>query len=117
MQILRDEMYFRVLRALERSSNVTQRELANETNISLGGINYCLKALSEKGWIKIRNFQKSKNRISYVYKLTPLGIAEKLTLTQTFLAKKLAEYEALRLEIEELNSEIEERAILGKLEG
>jgi EPS-associated MarR family transcriptional regulator len=85
---------------------VTQRELANETNISLGGINYCLKALSEKGWIKIRNFQKSKNRISYVYKLTPLGIAEKLTLTQTFLAKKLAEYESLQAEIEALKQEV-----------
>ena len=99
-------MYFRVLRALERSSHVTQRELANETNISLGGINYCLKALSEKGWIKIRNFQKSNNRISYVYKLTPLGIAEKLTLTQTFLAKKLAEYESLQAEIEALKQEV-----------
>ncbi len=99
-------MYFRVLRALERSSHVTQRELANETNISLGGINYCLKALSEKGWIKIRNFQKSKNRISYVYKLTPLGIAEKLTLTQKFLAKKLAEYESLQAEIEALKQEV-----------
>ena len=99
-------MYFRVLRALEKSSHVTQRELANETNISLGGINYCLKALSEKGWIKIRNFQKSKNRISYVYKLTPLGIAEKLTLTQTFLAKKLAEYESLQAEIEALKQEV-----------
>lgn len=99
-------MYFRVLRALERSSHVTQRELANETNISLGGINYCLKALSEKGWIKIRNFQKSENRISYVYKLTPLGIAEKLTLTQTFLAKKLAEYESLQAEIEALKQEV-----------
>lgn len=99
-------MYFRVLRALGRSSHVTQRELANETNISLGGINYCLKALSEKGWIKIRNFQKSKNRISYVYKLTPLGIAEKLTLTQTFLAKKLAEYESLQAEIEALKQEV-----------
>ncbi len=106
MQTLRDEMYFRVLRALERSSHVTQRELANETNISLGGINYCLKALSEKGWIKIRNFQKSKNRISYVYKLTPLGIAEKLTLTQKFLAKKLAEYESLQAEIEALKQEV-----------
>lgn len=106
MQTLRDEMYFRVLRALEKSSHVTQRELANETNISLGGINYCLKALSEKGWIKIRNFQKSKNRISYVYKLTPLGIAEKLTLTKTFLAKKLAEYESLQAEIEALKQEV-----------
>jgi len=85
---------------------MTQRELANETNISLGGINYCLKALSEKGWIKIRNFQKSKNRMSYVYKLTPLGIAEKLTLTQTFLAKKLAEYESLQAEIEALKQEV-----------
>ena len=85
---------------------MTQRELANETNISLGGINYCLKALSEKGWIKIRNFQNSKNRISYVYKLTPLGIAEKLTLTQTFLAKKLAEYESLQAEIDALKQEV-----------
>jgi len=107
MQTLRrDETYFRVLRALERSSHMTQRELANETNISLGGINYCLKALSEKGWIKIRNFQNSKNRISYVYKLTPLGIAEKLTLTQTFLAKKLAEYESLQAEIDALKQEV-----------
>ncbi len=105
MQILRDEMYFRVLRALEKAPNVTQRELANETNISLGGINYCLKALSEKGWIKIRNFQKSKSRMSYVYKLTPLGIAEKLTLTQTFLARKLVEYESLEAEIEALQQD------------
>ena len=106
MKILRDEMYFRVLRALEKSSHLTQRELANETNISLGGINYCLKVLSEKGWIKIRNFQKSANRMSYIYKLTPLGIAEKLTLTQKFLAKKLAEYESLQAEIEALRQEV-----------
>ena len=107
MQKLKDEAYFRVLKALEKSPQLTQRALARETNISLGGINYCLKSLKEKGWIKIQNFQKSKNKLSYVYKLTPVGISQKLVLAQRFLILKLAEYESLEKEIEQLNSDLQ----------
>jgi EPS-associated MarR family transcriptional regulator len=70
--------------------------------ISLGAINYCLSALAEKGYLKIQNFKKSKNKLGYIYLLTPKGIAKKTSMTRDFLKMKLAEYEALKVEIEGL---------------
>ena len=96
---------FRVLRLLQDNPDLTQREIAELLGVSLGGINYCLRALADKGLVKIQNFQKSKNKMGYVYLLTPRGISEKAALTEAFLKRKMEEYEALKIEIEELKSE------------
>jgi len=93
------------MRRIQETSDISQRELARELGISLGSINYCLQALVEKGWIKMQNFSKSKNKLGYAYLLTPVGIAEKTALTKRFLKRKLLEYEALREEIEALKKE------------
>ena len=73
----------------------------------MGSINFCFRALVEKGWVKMQNFQNSKNKFKYVYLLTPMGIAEKVALTTRFLSRKMEEYEALKLEIEALKSEVD----------
>ncbi len=101
-----EDTYFRVLRALNENPDMTQRELAQKLGVSLGSLNYCLKALIDNGWIKMQNFSQSKNKFGYVYILTPRGISEKAVLTRNFLIRKLAEYEALKSEIESLNSEL-----------
>lgn len=85
---------------------MTQRELAERLGISVSGLNYCLKALMEKGLVKMKNFTNSKNKFGYVYVLTPSGMAEKAAITHRFLQRKIAEYEALKLEIEALTSEV-----------
>jgi len=72
----------------------------------LGAANYCLKALVEKGWVKLENFQNNPNKLGYLYLLTPMGMAAKTTLTGRFLRRKLAEYEAVKAEIEQLKSEL-----------
>ncbi len=104
----REEAAFRVLRELERKPGASQRELAQRTRISLGAVNYCLRALQDKGLIKVQNFRASDNKLRYVYILTPSGIAERLTLTRRFLARKIAEYEALQAEIDEVRREVGE---------
>jgi len=102
-----EDTYFRVLRILKENPDLTQRELAEKLGVSVGSLNYCLKALIEKGWIKMQNFSQSKNKFGYVYILTPQGISEKAALTSNFLKRKLSEYEALKLEIESLNLELQ----------
>jgi EPS-associated MarR family transcriptional regulator len=103
---LQEDAYYRVMRTLQDNPDLTQRELAKALGISLGALNYCLKALMDKGWVKMQNFSQSKNKFGYVYLLTPHGAAEKAQLTQRFLARKLSEYEALRAEIEALKDEV-----------
>jgi EPS-associated MarR family transcriptional regulator len=103
---LQEDTYFRVMRILQENPDLTQRELAERLGISVGGLNYCLKALMEKGLVKMKNFTYSKNKFGYVYVLTPSGIAEKAAITRRFLQRKISEYEALRLEIEALTSEV-----------
>ena len=102
---LQEDTYFRVLRILQSSPDLTQREIAQLLGVSTSGLNYCLHALIDKGWVKVHNFSESKNKFGYVYLLTPSGIAEKAALTGRFLQRKLLEYEALRLEIESLSDE------------
>ncbi|MDB3891017.1 MarR family EPS-associated transcriptional regulator [Gammaproteobacteria bacterium] len=102
---LRDHNRLQVMRILEDTPDLTQRELAEMLGMSLGGINFCLNALIEKGFVKVTNFQKSKNKFGYVYLLTPRGIAEKASLTRGFLQKKMNEYVELRDEIEALKAE------------
>jgi len=106
---LQEDTYFRVMRILQENPDLTQRELAEELGISVGGLNYCLKALMEKGLVKMKNFANSKNKFGYVYVLTPNGMKEKAALTHRFLRRKMDEYEALKVEIEALRSEVEKR--------
>ncbi len=101
-----DETGLRVMRLLEGRSDITQREISDELGISLGGINYCLSALVEKGWVKMENFSRSHSKLRYLYVLTPSGMKAKSNLTVRFLRRKLKEYEALDAEIAELRREI-----------
>jgi EPS-associated MarR family transcriptional regulator len=98
------DVHFRVLHLLEEEPELTQRELAQKLGISLGGVNYCLKALIEIGHIKAGNFRKNPDKSVYLYLLTPKGISEKAQLTAGFLKRKLAEYLALKQEIESIQS-------------
>ena len=102
----RDELRLRVLRALEANPELSQRQLAAELGVSLGGVNYALKALIDRGFVKADNFRKSGSKVAYLYLLTPQGVAEKASLATTFLGRKLDEYEVLRQEIEALKGEV-----------
>lgn len=102
---LQEDTYFRVLRLLQSNPDITQREIAEKLGISTSGLNYCLKALIDMGWVKVHNFSQSKNKFGYIYVLTPQGIAEKALLTGRFLRRKMSEYEALRAEIDALQAE------------
>ena len=101
-----EDVQFRVLRLLENQAHLSQREMAAELALSLGGINYCLKALVEKGQVKIHNFRKSNSKIGYAYLLTPSGLEKKSRMAASFLRRKLQEYEALRREIDNLEREL-----------
>ena len=103
---LQEDTYYRVMRILQDNPDLTQRELAEKLGISVGGLNYCLKALMEKGLVKMKNFAHSKNKFGYVYVLTPRGMAEKALITRRFLQRKMEEYEALKAEIGALKSEV-----------
>lgn len=105
---IQEETHFRIMRLLQDNPDLTQRELADRLGISVGGLNYCLNALIDKGFVKMANFQQSKNKFKYIYLLTPQGIAEKMALTSRFLKRKMQEYDALKLEIEALKSEVSE---------
>ena len=91
--------HFNVLRKIKNNPKSTQRELAEELGFSLGKLNYCLKALKNKGLIKMKNFGKNPNKINYIYVLTPRGIAEKTNLTLNFMKRKMKEYDELKKEI------------------
>lgn len=91
--------HFNILRKIQKKPNSTQRELAGELGFSLGKLNYCLKALQQKGLVKIENFKKNPNKINYFYVLTPAGIAEKSNLTLNFMKRKMKEYDELKKEL------------------
>ena len=99
-----NEDQFEVLRKIQSRPESTQRELAKDLGFSLGKLNYCLKALKNKGLIKINNFSKNPNKINYIYVLTPKGIAEKTKLTINFMKRKMREYEELKSEINKKNN-------------
>jgi EPS-associated MarR family transcriptional regulator len=100
------ETHYKVLRHLEANPEITQRELAQELGVSLGKVNYCLKALIQKGWVKATNFKNSNNKSAYAYLLTPTGIERKARITVSYLKRKVEEYETLKTEIEELRREV-----------
>tara|TARA_Y100001970_G_C14236935_1_gene862413 strand:+ start:1142 stop:1456 length:315 start_codon:yes stop_codon:yes gene_type:complete len=93
---------FEILRKIVKDPSSTQRDLANELNLSLGKVNYCIKALKDKGLIKINNFKKNPNKISYIYVLTPKGIKQKTKLTIDFMNRKIKEYEDLKKELKNI---------------
>ena len=98
------DVHFRVLHLLEKEPDLTQRELAEKLGISLGGVNYCLKSLIDVGHIKAGNFKRNPDKSVYLYLLTPKGISEKAKLTAGFLKRKMAEYQALKKEIDSIQS-------------
>ena len=98
--------HFDVLRKIQNKPESTQRELAEELGFSLGKLNYCLKALQKKGWVKLQNFQKKTNKIGYLkYVITPKGISKRTKLTVDFMKKKMKEYDELREELKQINGD------------
>ncbi len=103
--MLTDEYRYKILKALEQNPEASQRDLARELGVSLGKVNFCLKALVEVGVLKMTNFRNSKNKLAYMYLLTPNGLKQKTIITERFLRIKLQEFEALEAEINILRSE------------
>ena len=99
-QYIMEPDHFNILRKIQQKPQSSQRELANELGFSLGKLNYCLKALKNKGFVKIRNFKKNPNKINYIYVLTPKGIAQKTKITINFMKIKMREYDELKKEME-----------------
>ena len=91
---------------LQGNPDLTQREIAQALGLSTSGLNYCLKALIDKGWVKVQNFSHSKNKFGYIYVLTPLGISQKVALAASFLKRKIKEYEELKNEIDDVRVEL-----------
>jgi EPS-associated MarR family transcriptional regulator len=100
-----EEIHYKLMRLLQANPQMSQRDAARELGISLGKVNYCLRALVSKGWVKASNFKNSQNKAAYMYLLTPRGLEQKASLTLRFLNVKLREYEALRAEIEQMKRE------------
>lgn len=103
--MLTDEYRYKILKALEKNPEISQRDLARELGVSLGRVNYCLKALINVGLLKVTNFRNSQNKLAYMYLLTPNGVKEKTKITERFLKMKLQEFEALEAEINILRAE------------
>ena len=102
-------LYYRLLllKDLSKENNLSQRVLSQRLALSIGRVNYLLSSLIDKGLIKAKRFKNSKNKIAYMYILTPDGIKSKMQLSRAFLKRKLDEYEMIKMEIEELKREVE----------
>lgn len=101
----REDVRFRVLRLIETRPEASQREIADALGVSVGAVNYCVRALIDKGHIKVANFRASKNKLGYVYVLTPEGIAARANLAVRFIERKLVEYNTIKDELNQLRSE------------
>ncbi len=110
--MLTDEYRYKILKLVEEKPEISQRELADELGISLGKVNYCLKALIDVEVLKATNFRNSKNKLAYMYLLTPTGIEEKTKVTMRFLMSKMREYEVLKSEINTLKQEIKSEVLV-----
>lgn len=100
------ETHFKVMRLLDEDPSISTREIAKKVGISNGAAYYCVTALVEKGFVKLKNFTQSKTKANYIYELTPRGIRAKAALTVSFLERKRHEYEDLKVEIERLENEL-----------
>ncbi len=98
-------MHYKLMRLLDENPGMSQRDAARELGVSLGKLNYCLRALMGRGWVKAANFKNSQNKAAYLYMLTPSGISQKANLAVEYLKEKVSEYEALRVEIERMQRE------------
>ena len=103
---LEKEEALHIFREINKSPELTQRQLSSRLGISLGKVNFLINALIRKGFIKVENFKRSSNKIAYFYCLTPGGIEEKSRMTYLFLKRKMREYEQLELEIQRLREEV-----------
>lgn len=109
----REDVYFRMLRLIEERPDASQREIAEKLGVSLGAVNYCLRALLGKGYLKLTNLKASKNKFSYVYVLTPEGIAHRAGLAVRFVERKVAEYHAIQAELKQLREDFVTVPVLG----
>jgi EPS-associated MarR family transcriptional regulator len=114
---LTEEVRYKLLKLLDSNASLTQRDVARELGVSLGKVNYCLRALMDRGWVKATNFKNNRNKAAYMYLLTPRGIEEKARVTGRFLRVKMREYEALRVEIEQIQAEADEQERRGESGG
>lgn len=103
-ELRREDAYFRIMLLLEGSPDLSQREIAQKLGISYGVLNYCLRSLIDKGFVKVERFANSKNKFGYLYVLTPRGIAQRISLTRQFWTRKMQEYETLKNEIKNLKN-------------
>jgi EPS-associated MarR family transcriptional regulator len=101
-----EDLHFRVLKLLQDNPYMSQRDLAEKLGVSNGKLHYCMKALIDKGLVKLGNFANSKHHLGYAYLLTPAGISQKAGMASNFLKRKMAEYEALQAEIAALQAEL-----------
>ena len=111
MPVLTDPQRLQLLKLLQDQPQMSQRDLAQAMGVSLGKANYCLKALMDKGLVKFGNFRKNPDKRQYAYLLTSAGLEEKTRITMAFLRRKVAEYEALEKEIEQLRGDLKIRSI------
>lgn len=105
----RDMVRFRVLQALQNNPHASQRELSKLLGVSLGSVNYCIKAFIDKGLIKVENFINSEHKKGYVYNITPSGLVEKTKITAEYLQRKRQEYRLLEEEIQELQQVLQDK--------
>ena len=110
--MLDENTHYSLLKTLAEHPDLSQRDLAKRLGISLGKVNFCLNALVAKGSLKINNFRNNENKLAYAYLLTPRGVEDKARITIRFLQHKLQEYEQLRMEIEVLKREAEQKGLL-----
>jgi len=103
---MQPEINYKLLKLLAENPSLTQREMAREMGVSLGKFNYCLKELVKKGFVKVDRFTSSDNKAAYMYLLTPKGIEEKARVTHGFFKRKMAEFEEIKKQIEELRHEM-----------
>jgi EPS-associated MarR family transcriptional regulator len=108
--LLSEEAHYKVMRLIAANPRVSQRDVARELGMSLGKVNYCVQALVRKGWVKAANFKNSNNKAAYMYYLTPRGMERKASLAVRFLQVKVREYEQLRMEIEQIRLEMQDRS-------
>jgi EPS-associated MarR family transcriptional regulator len=104
-RLIGDEIRYRLMRLLEANPEMSQRDVARELGVSVGKVNYCVRALVRRGWVKINNFRNSRNKLAYKYLVTPRGLEAKTIITMRFLRAKMDEYENLKVEIEQIRRE------------
>ncbi len=103
---LDEEIRYRLLKILNEADKISQRDMARQAGVSLGKVNYCLGELATQGFIKVHRFKSAKNKVPYIYALTPKGLGEQARLTLRFLKKKVGEYEEIKSQIRQLASEV-----------